>query len=67
MPTHRVKLPGEWWSSWQTFRNGIEKIATQKVEMQLDGELIRVSTLTHGLSAEEADITGAVSQHQPAR
>lgn len=53
MPTHRVKLSGEWWASWQTFRNGVEKIATQEVEMQL-GELIRVSTLTHGLSAEES-------------
>lgn len=53
MPTHRVKLSGEWWASWQTFRDGVEKIATQKVEMQQEGELIRVSTLTHGLSDEE--------------
>jgi transcriptional regulator with XRE-family HTH domain len=53
MPTHRVKLSGEWWASWQTFRDGVEKIATQKVEMQQQGELIRVSTITHGLSDEE--------------
>ena len=53
MPSHRVKLSGEWWASWQTFRNGVEKIATQKVEMQQQGELIRVSTVTHGLSDEE--------------
>src|SRR5690349_13561080 len=53
IPTHRIKLSGEWWASWQTFRDGVEKIATQKVEMRQGGELIRVSTLTHGLSAEE--------------
>ena len=50
MPAHRVKLSGEWWASWQTFRDGVEKIATQKVEMQQEGELIRISTITHGLS-----------------
>jgi transcriptional regulator with XRE-family HTH domain len=36
-PSHRVKLSGEWWASWQTFRDGVEKIATQKVEMQQEG------------------------------
>ena len=35
------------------FRNGVEKIATQKVEVQQEGEFLRVSTLTHGLSDEE--------------
>ena len=53
MPTHRVKLSGEWWASWQTFRNGVEKIATQKVEMLQEGELFRVATLTHRLSDAE--------------
>jgi transcriptional regulator with XRE-family HTH domain len=53
LPSHRVKLTGEWWASWQTFRAGVEKLATQKVEIQQEGELIRVATLTHGLSDEE--------------
>ena len=48
-----MKLSGEWWASWQTFRDGVEKLATQKVEMIQEGELIRVSTITHGLSDEE--------------
>jgi transcriptional regulator with XRE-family HTH domain len=52
-PTHRVKLSGEWWATWQTFRDGVEKLATQKVEMHQEGELIQVSALTHGLSADE--------------
>ncbi|HUC23941.1 MAG TPA: helix-turn-helix transcriptional regulator [Streptosporangiaceae bacterium] len=53
MPTHRVRLSGEWWASWQTFRDGVEKIATQQVELRQEGELIRLSTLTHGLSDDE--------------
>jgi transcriptional regulator with XRE-family HTH domain len=53
MPAHRVKLSGTWWASWQTFRDGVEKIATQEVELNQEGELIQVSTLTHGLSTEE--------------
>jgi hypothetical protein len=52
-PAHRVKLTGEWWASWQTFRDGAEKLATQQVELRQEGELIQVSTITHGLSAEE--------------
>jgi hypothetical protein len=43
MPTHRVKLSGTWWASWQTFRDGVEKIATQEVELNQEGELIQVS------------------------
>jgi hypothetical protein len=53
MPSHRVKLTGEWWASWQTYRDGVERIATQRVEVQQEGEFLRVSTLTHGLTDEE--------------
>jgi transcriptional regulator with XRE-family HTH domain len=52
-PVHRVRLSGEWFASWQTFRDGVEKIATQKVEMQQEGEFIRIATNTHGLSEAE--------------
>jgi hypothetical protein len=48
-----VDLSGEWWASWQTFRNGVEKIATQQVECKQVGELIQVATITHGLSPDE--------------
>ena len=53
LPTHRVKLSGEWWASWQTFRDGVERIATQQVELRQEGDLIQVTTLTHGLTPEE--------------
>lgn len=53
IPAHRVRLSGEWFTSWQTFRDGAEKIATQKVEIQQEGEFLRISTITHGLSDSE--------------
>ena len=52
-PSHRVQLSGDWWASWQTFRDGQEKIATQKVELKQEGELLQVSTVTRGLDVEE--------------
>jgi hypothetical protein len=51
--TPAVDLSGEWWASWQTFRNGVEKIATQQVECKQIGELIQVTTITYGLDPED--------------
>jgi hypothetical protein len=53
VPSHTIDLSGEWWASWQTFRDGTEKIATQQVESLQSGLLIRMATITHGLAAEE--------------
>ena len=53
MPSHTIDLSGQWWASWQTFRDGVEKIATQQVECKQAGELIQVATITHGLSIED--------------
>ena len=52
-PSHRIKLGGAWWASWQTFRAGAEKIASQQVEMKQEGELLQIATITRGLSVEE--------------
>lgn len=49
----QVELSGVWWASWQTFRNGVEKIATQQVECKQASEFIHVATITHGLDPEE--------------
>jgi transcriptional regulator with XRE-family HTH domain len=51
--THRVNLTGQWWASWQTTRSGIEKIATQEVEIKQEGSTLHIATLTRGLSVEE--------------
>lgn len=53
MPSHTIDLSGQWWASWQTFRDGVQKIATQQVECKQAGELIQVATITHGLSIED--------------
>lgn len=53
IPSHTIDLSGQWWASWQTFRYGVEKIATQQVECKQAGELIQVATITHGLSIED--------------
>jgi hypothetical protein len=52
-PSHRVKLAGIWWASWQTFRSGEEKIASQQVEIKQEGDLLQVATVTRGLPVEE--------------
>ena len=53
IPSHTIDLSGQWWASWQTFRDSVEKIATQQVECKQAGELIQVATITHGLTIEE--------------
>src|SRR5215472_6454414 len=52
-PSHRIKLSGMWWASWQTSRSGDEKIASQQVEIKQEGDLLQVATITRGLSEAE--------------
>jgi transcriptional regulator with XRE-family HTH domain len=51
--THRVNLTGQWWASWQTSRSGVEKIATQEIEIKQEGNTLRIQALTRGLNVEE--------------
>ena len=53
MPSHHIRLSGEWRAPWQTFRDGATKIATQQVEFKQEGDFIRVATITRWLSTEE--------------
>ncbi len=52
-PSHRIKLGGMWWASWQTSRTGTEKIASQQVEIKQEGDRMQVATITRGLPVEE--------------
>jgi hypothetical protein len=52
-PSYRVKLGGLWWASWQTFRSGAVKIASQQVEIKQEGDLLQIATVTRGLAVEE--------------
>jgi hypothetical protein len=52
-PSHRIKLGGTWWASWQTSRTGTEKIASQQVEIKQERDRMQVGTITRGLPVEE--------------
>jgi transcriptional regulator with XRE-family HTH domain len=52
-PSHRIKLGGLSWASWQTFRDQDEKIASQQVEIKQEGDRLQVATVTRGLAVEE--------------
>lgn len=53
VPTHRVHLSGDWWASWQTFKDGEEVITAQEVRLGQQGDLIDLRTLTRGISVED--------------
>jgi hypothetical protein len=48
-----VTLDGRWWASWQTSRVGVEKIATQPVEIKQEGDVFQVAAVALGLRKEE--------------
>ncbi|MFD8567105.1 helix-turn-helix transcriptional regulator [Streptomyces sp. NPDC059639] len=52
-PAHRVDLSGTWWMTWQTSRDGEEKVAAQQVNFSQQEELIHLDTVARGLSAEQ--------------
>jgi transcriptional regulator with XRE-family HTH domain len=51
--SHRVTVTGEWWTSWQTFRSGEQKIATQPVRMRQETDRVHIAALRRGLSSDE--------------
>jgi transcriptional regulator with XRE-family HTH domain len=53
MPSHHVDLSGDWWASWQTFKDNEEVITLQEVRFRQQGELIDVETVTRGISVDE--------------
>lgn len=46
--SHRVNVTGDWWSSWQTFKDGQEVITFQPVRMRQQGDRIDVQALSRG-------------------
>ncbi|MEV7228945.1 helix-turn-helix transcriptional regulator [Polymorphospora sp. NPDC051019] len=53
IPSHRIDLSGEWWASWQTFKDGEQVITLQEVQFRQQGDLIEVQTVTRGISVED--------------
>jgi transcriptional regulator with XRE-family HTH domain len=52
-PEHRIRMAGPWWATWQTFRDGNEKIATQQIDIRQEADFLQLSTVTRGLSEDE--------------
>ena len=44
---------GHWWASWQTSRSGVEKIASQEVEIKQETDTLHIAAMTRGLTVEE--------------
>jgi transcriptional regulator with XRE-family HTH domain len=53
MPDHRVNLSGDWWSSWQTFKDGEEVITAQEVRYTQQGDVIHTQAVSRGIQVAE--------------
>ncbi len=53
IPSHKVNLSGDWWASWQTFKDTEEVITAQEVQFRQQGDLISVQTSTRGIAVED--------------
>ena len=51
--TRRVVLTGDWWASWQTFKDGQEVLTMQQVRFVQRGDDLRVEATTRGLPVED--------------
>lgn len=49
----QIDLTGEWWASWQTYKDQEEVITAQEVRLSHRGDLIEVRTTTRGITVEE--------------
>lgn len=44
----QINVTGDWWSSWQTFKDGQEVITYQPIRMRQQGDRIDVQALSRG-------------------
>ena len=51
--TRRVVLTGDWWASWQTFKDGQEVLTMQQVRFVQRGDDLRVEATTRGIPVED--------------
>jgi hypothetical protein len=48
-----LDLTSDWWSGWQTYRDGTEHVAVQPVHFAQEDDLLEVAATAHGLSKDE--------------
>lgn len=53
IPSHKVNLSGDWWTSWQSFKDSQEVIAVQPVQLRQQGDLISLQTIARGRPVED--------------
>jgi len=51
--THGIDLSGDWWTGWQTFRDGKEFIAVQPAHITQDDDHLQIAAKRRGLSDED--------------
>jgi transcriptional regulator with XRE-family HTH domain len=49
----RLKIAGEWWSAWQTTKDGTEVHTSQRLEIRQRGADLEIAALERGITAEE--------------
>ena len=49
----RVDLSGDWWTSWQTYKDGDEIITEEEASGRQSGEVLQLTAGTRGLSMED--------------
>ncbi|GAA3271350.1 helix-turn-helix transcriptional regulator [Dactylosporangium vinaceum] len=53
IPSYRLNLSGDWWATWQTFKDGEQVITLQEVRFRQEGQRIDVATTTRGIAVED--------------
>jgi transcriptional regulator with XRE-family HTH domain len=53
VPDYGLNLSGEWWASWQTFKDHEQVITLQAVRFRQEGQRIEVATVTRGIAVED--------------
>jgi transcriptional regulator with XRE-family HTH domain len=53
IPKHDVDLTGDWFTGWQSYKDGAEVIAVQRVRIKQQRELIQIETLARGRPVED--------------
>lgn len=46
--THRIDLSGEWWSCWQTFKDGAEVITVQDMTIRQQSDRMQITATSRG-------------------
>lgn len=50
---HRIDVTGEWWASWQTYKDGEEYASLQQLRMRQTGDTVTLTAATRGLEVTD--------------